>query len=262
MQELSSISRPDINAVTATSTFPTLVLLPGMHGTADISQWFLRAASPLFRARVISYPSDVPLSYAGLLERISAELAGEQEIVLVAESFSGPMALEYAAARPAQVRAVVLAAAFADSPRPRWLSYLVAPFWFSLPFPAFAVKQFVTGWSVDPSLVREVQRGIARVDPKVLSLRLKEILRAHSLEALTKFTAPILCLAAAHDALVPESAIARMIAIRSDITVRTINASHLLLEAEPVACWKEIEAFLKRIGVLADSGASVDARYR
>src|SRR5438874_1223572 len=117
-------------------------------------------------------------------------------MVLVAESFSGPLALRLASARPSRIKAVVLCASFVCLPAPRWLRHLVGPLLFRLPMPAPAVRRFMTGRSASDSLVREVRNSIRRVRPHVLAQRMREILDVDCADALRQCPAPVLYLAA------------------------------------------------------------------
>jgi pimeloyl-ACP methyl ester carboxylesterase len=67
----------------------------------------------------LSYPPDQTLSYDALLEVIEQQLRFEKEMVLIAESFSGPLAVRFAAAHPTRIKAVVLVASFVKLPVPR-----------------------------------------------------------------------------------------------------------------------------------------------
>jgi pimeloyl-[acyl-carrier protein] methyl ester esterase len=231
-------------------TTPTLVFLPGLHGTADLFYRIVRCIPVGFRVRIIGYPIDEPLDYSALLARITPEIEAEGEVVLVAESFAGPLAVAYAAAHPEVVRAVVLGASFVSPPRATWVRHLVARFWFLLPVPEFLIRLFVTGWHADPVVATELMQQVRRNTPAVLALRMREIFQRNSLESLGAIPAPILYLAARHDRIVSTLALDQIVALRGDVVVRTIDASHLLLEASPRACWEEIEAFLIRVGLV------------
>src|SRR5712672_862384 len=104
---------------------PKLVLLPGMDGTGKLFRGLLEVVSGNWPHRVVTYPTDRVMEYGEILELVERELAGEREMVLVAESYSGPIALRFAAAHPGRVAAVVLCASFVCSPLPRWLRWAV-----------------------------------------------------------------------------------------------------------------------------------------
>jgi pimeloyl-[acyl-carrier protein] methyl ester esterase len=224
---------------------PAVILLPGLDGTGDLFAPLLAVLPRDVTAKVISYPPDQALSYEALLGVIEHQLPLNGEMILLAESFSGPLALRYAAMYPQRVRAVVLCASFIRSPLPRWLRGLVAPLLFRLPLPAFAVRLLLVGHEPPAALVQSVKETIAKVRPAVLAHRLKAVFDLDCTDALTRCPAPILYLRAIEDDLVPPSALRAIQAIRR-VEACSIRGPHLLLQAEPGACWREIEAFLVR----------------
>lgn len=110
-----------------------LVLLPGLDGTGTLFTPLLDhlAATPV----VASYPPE-PLSYERLLAQV-ARLLPDGPFVILAESFSGPLAIRLAYRRPPGLQALVLVSSFPRFPWGRWLRWSVAPWMFSrLPGPA------------------------------------------------------------------------------------------------------------------------------
>ncbi len=77
-----------------------LALLPGMDGTGTMFSILSRVLPPRFEPRVIDYPARETLSYDALLARIEARLPTDQPYAVVAESFSEPLAIRLAAAKP------------------------------------------------------------------------------------------------------------------------------------------------------------------
>ena len=222
----------------------TLVLLPGLDGTGELFRPLLEIRPAEVSTRVVAYPVDRVLSYSDLLRVVEAQLRDDADVVLVAESFSGPLALRYAAAHPDRVRAVVLCASFVRSPLPRWLRAIVVPALFRVTPPAAALRWLMVGRGASPSLVRAVQAAVGRVSPDVLARRIKEVLDVDCAASLRECKAPVLYLAATGDALVRRSAVATILTVRASVPVRRVDGPHLVLQREPQRAWKEIEAFL------------------
>lgn len=132
---------------------PTLVLLPGLDGTGGLFAPLLNVMPAGVIRRVISYPPSERLSYDALLGLIEGQLREEPGVVLVAESFSGPLALRYASEHLGRVRAVVLCASFVRSPAPRWLAWFVRAPLFRLPLPDIVLRRFMAGPGAPKSLV-------------------------------------------------------------------------------------------------------------
>ena len=87
-----------------------LVVLPGMDGGAELSATF-RDAIP-FETEGVAYPPEELLGYDALEALLRSRLEGVGEHVLVAESFSGPVAVRLAADPPPSLRGLVLVASF------------------------------------------------------------------------------------------------------------------------------------------------------
>ena len=98
-----------------------VVLLPGLEGTGRLFARFLAAATGALDLRVVRYPSDRVLRYAALMGLVRKQLPREERWALLAESFSGPLALRLAAEAPPGLGAVALAASFHRQPARRWL---------------------------------------------------------------------------------------------------------------------------------------------
>src|ERR1700756_6048956 len=99
-------------------TFPNapkfkLVLLPGMYGTGELFKDFMSALPADFWSTALCYPNDVCLSYSDLLRLVQFSVEGSEPYVIVAESFSTPLAIQFAATNPPSLKGLVLSAGFA-----------------------------------------------------------------------------------------------------------------------------------------------------
>jgi pimeloyl-[acyl-carrier protein] methyl ester esterase len=83
---------------------PAIVLLPGMDGTGALLVDLAAALGTEFDVIVVSYPVDRALDYAALERIARSRLPSNGPHVLVAESFSGPIAISIAAAHCPGVR--------------------------------------------------------------------------------------------------------------------------------------------------------------
>ena len=76
--------------------------------------------APAVDARVIPFPTDEPLGYAELETLVRQALPADRRFVLLAESFSGPLAIRIGADPPRGLAGVILCGTFAKNPYP-WL---------------------------------------------------------------------------------------------------------------------------------------------
>jgi pimeloyl-ACP methyl ester carboxylesterase len=219
-----------------------VLLLPGLDGTGALFD--ITAAPPGLTLTSVDYPRSERVSRALLLERIIAAVPREGPVVLVGESFSGPLALE-AAPRVPRLVGVVLLASFATRPRTRALIVLLA--WVMRRLPGHAPPRFVVRWFMTgpaPALIDRVREVIREVTREVLSDRMRQIADVDAREALRSCPAPVLALVARDDRMVPRRTIAQLQALRPDLQVITLPGPHLLFQHDPAAVLAAIIAFL------------------
>lgn len=217
-----------------------------MDGTGDLFAPLLDVLPPDAPRRVIAYPADRPLAYPQLVDHVTDQL-GDAPAVLIAESFSGPIALHLATRRPDRVLAVVLCASFVTPPASESLRWLARPTLFKLPAPAIAIRKLLVGDDAPPQLVSAVHNAIRKVAPHVLAARLREILQVDATAALAACPSPILYLRPRADRLVRASAIDAIRSTRPDIAFHELDGPHLLLQTRPREAWRTIDDFLKRL---------------
>jgi pimeloyl-[acyl-carrier protein] methyl ester esterase len=233
-----------LDALSPGTPTTTVLLLPGLDGTGELFD--VGAAPPGLVLTIVDYPRNELVTRARLLERILAAIPREGPVVLVGESFSGPLALELAARVP-RLAGVVLLASFAARPRARVLIVLAAWAMRRLPGrspPRFLVRWFMTGHA--PTLIERVRNVIHQVTSEVLSDRMKQIAEIDAREALGSCPAPVLALVARDDRLVPRRAIAGLQTLRPDLHVVTLPGPHLLFQHDPAAVLAVIVAWLGR----------------
>ncbi|GAB0496118.1 hypothetical protein MMPV_007428 [Pyropia vietnamensis] len=246
---------------------PAVVLLPGMDGTALLGGHFRSALDPSISLVEASYPCDELLDTMQLARRVVPTFAAQARqlhptgrFVVVAQSFSGHVALQYAETRPPGLAGIILVNAFTSTPLPglaTW-SLLAAqgpPEWMfrAQPPPAIVARALLGGGSsAAVDLAREVQAAVATVSPAALRHRARLCLTAESSRLwidrglFSARSVPLLYLAGAADMVVANTDhAAGMRAARRDVPwVRVAGAPHLALQAAPAATAAVVERFL------------------
>lgn len=213
-----------------------LVLLPGMDGTGELFSEFIAALPGEFRIDTVRYPSDGCLSYAELERFVREACPLSEPFVLLAESFSTPVAIKYAASKPSNLEGLILCVGFATSPARGWrriVGSLLAPIMFHIPLPSIAVKRWLVGSDAPPSLVKRVRSVVMSVRPRVLSSRLRGVFACDVRSELEQIDVPMLYVRAERDRLVEPERLTELLRIRPQITEVTIEGPHLLLQREP-----------------------------
>lgn len=226
-----------------------LVLLPGMDGTGALFRPLVRAVRDSATTSVVAYPADASLTYADLHAHVMDHLPRDREFVLVAESFSGPIALSVAAVRPAGLRAVVLCASFVSSPSrllPRWLApairarmFKAAPFWIT--------SAMLLGRGAPPDLRLLLHRSLRLAGPEVLAARTRQILRLDARAPLSACPVPVLYLKGEDDRIVGPSNAKTITELNPTVTVRSVASPHLVLQVAPDEAFEQIWRFVSEL---------------
>jgi pimeloyl-ACP methyl ester carboxylesterase len=220
----------------------SIVLLPGMDGTGELFAPLVAALGDQFRAQVVSYPRAERLGYAALADRVRALLPRNEDYVLLAESFSGPLGVMLAAERPQRLRGLVLCATFARPPLPllRWM----APWAQTVPLAALPDR--VLAWGLlgshaTPSLLKAIRHAVQSV---VLAARVRAVAGVDVSVALSDVQVPVLYLQARNDRVVPPRALRPFMALGDRLQVVSCAGPHCLLQARAGDAAAAISAFV------------------
>jgi pimeloyl-[acyl-carrier protein] methyl ester esterase len=212
-----------------------LVLLPGMHGTGELFSEFTSRIPEPKHLEALYYPMEVSFSYSQLLEVVQSFVPASDPYFLLAESFSTPLAIQFAATRPTNLKGLILCAGLASSPLTgpsRFAASLLAPLLFRLPVFDFAMN-FLIGRNAPDSLQAAVRAAVSAVKPDVLTARLRAVLSCDQRQALSRVAVPMLYIQATKDKVIPKSCLEEIRLIKPDVRVVEIGGPHLILQREP-----------------------------
>ena len=220
-----------------------------MDGTSLLFEPFITALGHRCSVITVSYPClGIPeQSYAALHDLAALVLPSEGSVVLLGESFSGPIAISLAAAHPKRVVGVVLCCTFVRNPRPglRWLSFFA-----SLPLPlppSPLLNPLLLGRFATPKLRRMLRTALALVPPAVLRARLKAVVSVDVRPQARGLEAPVLYLKATHDRLVLSPAVTEVEQCCRNISIQAFEAPHCLLQAVPVEAAAAVTKFIDAV---------------
>ena len=214
-----------------------LVLLPGMDGTGWLLVDFIAALGSEFDTLIVSYPRDSSLSYAELEQFARSAGPVSEPFVVLAESFSTPVAIRWAASAPDNLRGVVLCAGFVSSPLKGWrrlVALSLGPTLFRWSPPSFVLRWLLAGRGADSSLLAAIRVALSEVKPDVLAARLRSVLNCDERMSLRRLELPILFIRPTQDRLVPDSAYEEIWVTNSSVEMMQVEGSHLILQTNPV----------------------------
>lgn len=229
------------------------LILPGLDGGGgDWLGEFVAAMAPRFPAQALAYPDDPGLGYDALTEWAWTQLPAHEPFALIAESFSGPVAIRLAARRPPRLRALALCASFARAPRPPWspLGLAALPAWLRrLPLhraPLAAIECATLGRWSNPQRRERLRATLAALDPATLRKRLGEIAGVDARAALAQVEVPTLYLRASADRLVSARSWHEIRQARPQTECVELDAPHFVLQACPQEAAARIGRWLQR----------------
>jgi pimeloyl-[acyl-carrier protein] methyl ester esterase len=225
-----------------------LVLLPGLHGTADLFAEFAAALGPEHEVIAISYPPDQPLDYAELESIARSHLPADRPFVLLGESFSGPIAISIAASAPSGLCGLVLCVSFAKNPLPLFAALRhfagILPIW---PGAYAPLVRLMLGRLSTPARLAAILRAMVPMSQGVLRARIRAVLSVDATPHLSHIRVPVLYLQATKDCVVSRSAARKISRLLPGIQIVELDAPHFLLQVVPAAAAQEVKAFLRQI---------------
>jgi pimeloyl-[acyl-carrier protein] methyl ester esterase len=227
-----------------------LVLLPGLDGTGQLFADFLAALPDTFASVVVAYPPNQFLSYRDLTQIVRSAAPKVEPFVLLSESFSTPVALEYAASNPSNLRAVILSSGFVFNPLGHWSALakaIVRPWLFKRRAPRLILEHFLVGDDAPAALIEQFRHALSFVSPEVLSRRVRESLNCDARDALARTAVPLVYVQAMQDKLLVDSCVSEMKRIKPDILIEKVAGPHLLLQREPQKVAEIVSTFVQQI---------------
>ena len=224
-------------------TDTTLVMLPGLDGTANLYSKVLELDWNGMPATALALPNEGPQDYDALAKAIIPTLP-QGDVVLLAESFSTPLAILIAASEGSRVKALVMVAGFCSSPQPSGLGWLPLLPLFSLTPPAFLLKQVLADENSPPDLLDSLARSIRQTPAATLAERARVVLALRESDCPDLRGVPMLLLQARQDRVIPWDAQSQLERHFPDATCHWINGPHLLLQTRTQECRDAVVGFL------------------
>lgn len=224
------------------------ILLPGFDGTGMLFTSFIQSLPTEITPIIVKYPTDQISSESDLINIVLAHLPENEPYILIAESFSGPIALRVAALHHQPPLAVVLCASFLKCPAPRLLIKIIrffARFLVLCSPPKCLVRYFLLG-DASEDLLTSFYDAISTVNPRVLEHRLS-VLQSFNDEGTMYTKHPLLYLWAIKDRLISFRNVSYLQRRYPAALVEKIESPHLILQVEPHASIQAIRKFLAQL---------------
>lgn len=221
-----------------------IYLLPGLDGTGELFYPLQSALSKEIQSVAVRYKDEV--LFDEYLETVTA-LIPDKDVILVAESFSGPIALALIARNPSRFKFVVLSATFATSPFRGILG--ITKYLPSFVFGSYRKNKkifstFCLNGCSNDVLATKVLSVVRSLPASTTKSRLELLAGIDMRPVLSRITIPILYLRASHDRLVRPGLSQQLIDGLPNVVVQSIDGPHMLLQANPIESAKAIMKYL------------------
>lgn len=224
-----------------------LTLLPGFDGTGELFAPLQAAFGGEIASTSVRYRTERSLDdYVDSVVRVLPQ----KNAVLVAESFSGPVALSLLDRYPARISCAVLCATFAVSPfrsMARAAKYLPTTVFAPTSIQRSLLSSFCLNGERDDALLDKAEAIIRSVPAATIQSRLELLARVDVTSLISRISTPVLYLQPMRDRIVSHRRSRALTQGFSGITVLQIDGPHLLLQSRPVQCAAAISCFLSGV---------------
>ena len=221
----------------------TIILLPGLNGTAGLFDPLVELAPGEFNVICISYPTHDVKSYGELTSLVMSELKLIQgNYILIGESFSGPISLFISHQKPKGLLGTILVATFISAPNLKIGRYLPWKLGFMLAKPLYALR-IALSRGRSTSILKATSLELQKVLPKVLAYRIQQVFSVNAETELKECIVPMAYFHGKYDFVVPKWNLERILNIKPSIKVVSFDSQHFLLQSRPIEAWAAISAF-------------------
>jgi pimeloyl-ACP methyl ester carboxylesterase len=223
-------------------------MLPGFDGTGALLAPLVAELDGRFQTRVVRYPKNKPLIYPQLFPCIREVLPWGKPYSILADSFSGHLALLFAEDQPQYLESIILCSSFIIDPTvpPKWWNKLSWKDPFKAPFSEETLKTYFLGENCSATLLSETRRAFESIPPEILEFRWNMALRTNAWPQLARCRKPLLYLSGSQDKLCSPSTPEQIVAQNGRVEVLTMNGPHCVLQTSPREAAAYIDGFAQQ----------------
>ncbi len=225
-----------------------VVLLPGMDG-GSLSESFLKHLPDYIEPYLVQYPNEGDQSYERLTSQALSLMPEKEEFVLIAESFSGPIAVRIANAKLENLKGIIFVASFVNAP-------LKLPQRFSkiIKLPLVRSKLFLRGgqfftfgrWTTS-ALNDQLYDAVNQSQPNVIQSRINSILALDDTVRFIEISCPIGYIRPTRDKLISKKLLNKMHGLKPEMLIEKVEGPHFILQTKPVECANAISKIIDKI---------------
>ena len=224
--------------------------MPGLDGTGISLEPLLDRIPADVDVTVIRYPTDELLSFEDHVECALSQVEDGGDRLVLAESFSGPVAVQLVGSGRIEADCLVLCATFVKPPRPfvsAIAKLLPLEALLRLPLPKLFMNMITGGREFSDAILPLWRRIEKAVPASTLAHRLRLLEGVDVTGYLEGLNIPCCYLQASKDRLVPSRCLAPLAEDVPELEIRRLGGPHFLLQVRPEACLATIDDFVGTI---------------
>ena len=221
--------------------------LPGLHGTAELYDVVKARLPKQIQAEFVELPTSGKQDYNTLTTWLDEKLPHGQMRLVIAESFSGPLALQWAEKRPDEVAGIVLVSSYCDAPFNPGIALLPLRPLFMVKPPRNTLRHFLIGEDASEAEVANLSSVVQTIPSATLSKRVRSILGLMERDSPVLPNTPMMILQAQSDNLIPWEAQRKLEACYPNARTHWIESPHLMFQRYPEQCLEYILEFVSEI---------------
>lgn len=226
-----------------------LILMPGFDGTGELFAPLQTAlGTGLDSTTIVRYTTE--RCFDDHVNTAAQSVRGD--CVLIAESFSGPVAIALMAGFPSRIRCAVLCATFAVCPLrslARMIARAPAALFGMNAFRGSLLRSLCLNGSDDSVLLRQAISVAGSLSAVTIRNRMRVLADVDVRPLLSQIVAPVLYLRATDDRIIPASYSREVMRGLRNIRAKDIEGPHLLLQARPRECAAAITSFVSELQI-------------
>lgn len=223
------------------------IILPGLDGTSGLRQAFeAKLDAP---GKCIAYPADQKLSYQALAHFVDSQLPVDEDYVLIAESFSGPVAVRIAAKAPKRLKGIVFVASFVKKPLPvpEQANALLDQISLHSDLLLRLGRPITFGKWGSSKLDTELSRAIRTVPEDNLRFRLSQVLGVDYAQKFESLKLPMMYLRPKQDRIIWNAVCKEMADLNNRLSIQEVDGPHFILHAQPEVAAEQVFDFIQNL---------------
>jgi pimeloyl-[acyl-carrier protein] methyl ester esterase len=223
-----------------------LILLPGFPGTPDLMYPFENELNGCIRTHVIGFPNR-KMTYDDMIVYAEQKIPRDQPLVILGESYSGPVALALVNRNRHDIRGMILCSTFIKKPHSFIVGktkYMPLTWMFSRPMPELVGRLLIGEWNMPIEFLRRLWASSMIIDGEVMAHRVRQLSKSDNFPEPQAPDLPVLIMEAADDRLLSPKNGNIMLRAIPHAVYKKIKGPHLLLQLRPKECAKTVLAFI------------------